>query len=221
MGPVSTWMERRDASIRVGVWFVRRKRTGWPWWSATCWYTEVEVFLDKRVRETRQTAGANSRRKKKARDFADPFIHKSTLLSTRDNVPGKAKKSPISRLSNWYGTWPQRSLYSLSLKCEKRTIPLVRHVCCKSSKETDYASSMNKYVTKGWSKCFRFLWVVESTKLPTKKLFWNVGSDKRATLFPLGPCMLHISDLRWVTAANTGNLTGGFEDGQLGVQLQE
>ena len=28
--------------------------------------TEVEVFLDKRVRETRQTAGANSRRNKKA-----------------------------------------------------------------------------------------------------------------------------------------------------------
>ena len=136
-----------------------------------------------------------------------------------------AKTPLISRLSNWYGTWPQRSLSSPSLKCEERTIPLVRHVCCKSSKETDYvdyASSMNKYVTKRWSKCFRFLWVVESTKLPTKKLFWNVGSEKRAT-FPPGPCMLHISDLRWVTAAatNTGNLTGGFEDGQMGVQLQK
>ena len=46
--------------------------------------TEVEVFLDKRVRETRQTAGGElaSRRNKKARDFTDPFIYKSTLLST-------------------------------------------------------------------------------------------------------------------------------------------
>ena len=45
-------------------------------------YTEVEVFMDKRVRETRQRERGNTSNKK-VRDFTDPFIHKSTLLSTR------------------------------------------------------------------------------------------------------------------------------------------
>ena len=47
--------------------------------------TEVEVFLDKKVRETRQTAGANSRLGAtiKREISRNPFIHKSTLLSSR------------------------------------------------------------------------------------------------------------------------------------------
>ena len=47
--------------------------------------TEVEVFLDKRVHETRQTAGANSRRGE-TKNATDPFIHKSTLLSTTNVI---------------------------------------------------------------------------------------------------------------------------------------
>ena len=45
--------------------------------------TEPEVFLDKRVRETRQTERGNTRSSasKKAQHFTNPFIHKSTLHS--------------------------------------------------------------------------------------------------------------------------------------------
>ena len=65
-------------------------------------YTEVEVFLDKRVRETRQTAGANSRRNKEARDFTDPFIHKSTLVGTIIVINTKAKSLIGKKSLNTY-----------------------------------------------------------------------------------------------------------------------
>ena len=49
--------------------------------------TEVEVFMDKKVCRRAKTRADGEgkharRRKKKARDFTHPFIHKSTLLST-------------------------------------------------------------------------------------------------------------------------------------------
>ena len=48
--------------------------------------TEVEEFVDKKVcRRARTHAGERKhprRRNKKARDFTQPFIHKSKLLST-------------------------------------------------------------------------------------------------------------------------------------------
>ena len=50
-------------------------------------YTEVEEFVDKKVRRRARMRtdgeGKHARwRNKKARDFTQPFIHKSKLLST-------------------------------------------------------------------------------------------------------------------------------------------
>ena len=52
------------------------------WWGHT---TELEEFVDKTVRGLARAdrEGKHARRhNKKARDFTDPFIHKSTLLSS-------------------------------------------------------------------------------------------------------------------------------------------